>query len=130
MLEMLLKFLGTLVPTMTADPAVQYRYQLRLAATVVAAVLSIVALTASAYGWMPSVSEGFALSSDLKSLVREIRQNRVQGIDQQIIDTKTQQCRAQSDEARALYWSRLSAMMRQYEELTGKAYYLPDCKEL
>ena len=130
MLEIALRILGGLVPDHTADPEVQYRYQLRLGLTVSVIFLWVASVTITAFGIIPAWSQGFALQTDVKQVVNEIRQNRVQTIDNQILDLRIKHCQAKDETARQLYWSKLAPLMTEYQHLTGQPYTLPACADL
>lgn len=125
-----MRILGGLVPTHTADPEVQYRYQLRLGLTMSIVVLWLVGVTINAFGLFPSWSQGFALQTDVKQVVTEIRQNRAQTIDNQLLDLRIKHCQAKDDMARQLYWSKIAPLMQEYQQLTGRPYPLPACADL
>lgn len=130
MWEFLLRILGGLVPDHTADPEVQYRYQLRLGLTVSVIALWIAAVTVTAFGIVPAWSQGFALTADVKQVVNEIRQNRAQTVDSQLLDLRIKHCEAKDDTARQLYWSKIAPLMQEYQVLTGRPYPLPACADL
>ena len=136
MMESILRILGGLVPDHTADPEVQYRYQLRLGLTmsiVVASVLGLGAITAAAFGLTPW-SQGFARQADVQTnqsaIVKEIRQNRAQSVDASLLDLRIKHCQAKDDTSRQLYWSRIAALMQEYQRLTGQTWPLPSCSDL
>lgn len=130
MWEIALRILGGLVPDHTADPEVQYRYQLRLGLTVSIIVLWVASVTVTAFGIVPAWSQGFALATDVKSVVQEIRANRAQTIDNQLLDLRIKHCEAKDDTARQLYWSKIAPLMQEYQELTKRPYPLPACSDL
>lgn len=130
MMEFILRILGGLVPDHTADPEVQYRYQLRLGLTVAVTVLGLMAITVTAFGVVPAWSQGFAMATDVKQVVNEIRQNRAQTIDNQLLDLRIKHCEAKDDTARQLYWSKIAPLMYEYQTLTGHPYALPACADL
>lgn len=129
-MEYLLRILGGLVPDHTADPEVQYRYQLRLGLTVSVVVLWILSVTITAFGIVPAWSQGFALQVDVKQVVNEIRANRAQTIDNQLLDLRIKHCEAKDDTARQLYWSKIAPLLQEYQQLTGRPYPLPACADL
>jgi hypothetical protein len=130
MMEVLLRILGGLVPDHTADPEVQYRYQLRLGLTVSIVVLWVLAVTITAFGIVPAWSQGFAMTTDMKQVVTEIRQNRAQTIDNQLLDLRIKHCEAKDDVARQLYWSKIAPLLAEYQQITGRPYNLPACADL
>jgi hypothetical protein len=130
LMDVILRVLGGLVPPDSADQRQQYRYQLRLGITLSAVVLGLTALTVNAFGWVPALSEGFAHTTDVKSLVVEIRQNRAQTIDNQLLELRIKHCKATTDESKQLYWAKIAPLMGEYQQITGRPYQLPACADL
>ena len=130
MMDIILRFLGGLVPPHTADPEKQYRFLLRVGLTLSTLSLGLIAVTVTAFGWVPAWSQGFAMAIDVKGVVQEIRENRAQSIDNQILELRIKHCKAGTDEARQLYWGKISPLMDEYQRLTGSLYRLPACTDL
>jgi hypothetical protein len=129
-MDFVMRLLAGLVPDHTADPEVQYRYQLRLGLTVSIIALWVASVTVAAFGLVPALSQGFALTADLKQVVIEIRTNRAQTIDNQLLDLRIKHCQAKDDAARQLYWSKISPLMVEYQQITSRPYLLPSCSDL
>ena len=129
-MDVILRVLGGLVPPDTADPRQQYRYQLRVGITLTGMLVGLTAVTVTAFGWVPAWSQGFAHTQDVQGLVTEIRQNRAQSIDNQLLELRIKHCKATTDESKQLYWAKIAPLMGEYQQLTGRAYQLPACADL
>lgn len=130
MWEFFLRLVGGLVPLHNADSETQFRYQLRLGLTVSVIIIWLIGVTVDAFGLLPGWSQGFALATDVQKVVTEIRQNRVQTIDNQVLELRLKHCQAKSDEARQLYWAKIAALQTEYQVLTVRAYLMPRCEDL
>jgi hypothetical protein len=129
-MDVLLRVLGGLVPPDSADPRKQYRYQIRVGLTLSFLVLAFVGFVISDHGWMPTWSEGFARTADLRSLTVEIQKNRVQSIDNQLLELRIKHCNATTDDAKQLYWAKIAPLIYEYQQLTNRVYNLPACGDL
>jgi hypothetical protein len=129
-MEYVLRLLGGLIPEQNADPKVQYRYQLRLGATLSLLIVYTAAASIIASGIVPKISQGVAMTVDLKQVVAEIRENRAQTIDNQLLDLRIKHCAAKDDTARQLYWSKIAPLLDEYQKITGRPYTLPACGDL
>lgn len=118
-----------LIPTTNHSPQAQFWWRVRVAGVVCTTFMGLVGVTMAAFGAMPGF-EGFAKAGDLQSVVIEIRRNRAANLDGLILELRIKHCKGASDEARQLYWSKISPLMVEYRILTGQAYVLPACADL
>lgn len=129
-MDILLRIFAGLMPTQGADPDKQYRYDLRMGITVSALFAVVAGAVILALGIFPGLSAGVAMNSDLRSVVAELKQNRAQTIDSQLLDLRIKHCQAKDETARQLYWSRIETLLQEYQRLTGQPWPLPACQDL
>lgn len=127
--EIVVGFFQALVPPPDASPGEHYGWRVRVGVTLFVTVIGLTLLAAYAFGIIPG-AEGFAHEQEVTSVVGEIRKNRADEIDSQILNLREKDCHATTDEARQLYFGKLNDLMITYQRLTGGVYNLPACSEL
>lgn len=83
-------------------------------------------------GWLSAfgVEAPFAYSSYTASALAEMRQDRVERIDHNILTVRSSQCHATTPEARSQYGERLAELVATYIRLSGKEPRIPKCDEV
>jgi hypothetical protein len=121
------------IPQMDADPIIQYWWRVRLALTTLFSLLVGLSLAAAVFGFIPHV-DGFArsteVSAQLNAVITEVRNNRIEGMQNALFNLRTKQCTAQSEDAKQLYQRQLIELELKFEELTRHTYPLPACNDL
>lgn len=128
--DRVLSVAGGLVPDADAHPDKQYFWRLRVGLVLCTTFLSLVGVTALAFGMVPSMFGGFAKNEDLQQVVGEVRASRLSIVEGQLLDLRSKHCRAQSSEARQLYWTRLVELMLEHRKLAGSDWQMPPCDAL
>jgi hypothetical protein len=129
MWDLLVKFGLALVPPLDADPKHVYGWRIRVAVIACTAFIVAVGQMAWGQGWVPGL-DGFAKVSEVQKVVTEIRANRVEIVESQLLELRLKHCKASSDEAKRLYWDRISSLLIRYQELTNKVFPLPACADI
>lgn len=127
--EWIKALLGGLVPTLEASSEVQYAWRWRIALVSCAAFCWCLGATLVAFGMTPGF-QGFAKAGDLQAVVGELRQNRATDVDNQLLELRIRHCKATTDEAKQLYWSKIKPLLDEYQRLTGRGYVIPYCTDL
>lgn len=124
------------IPPLHASPEAQYNWRVRVGVFTCLAFTGLCALAAVSYGLVPQV-DGFAKAGDLNKqvllVINEVRGNRVEQIENELLNLRLKHCaaiKAGSEEAKILYWSKISERMTSYQQLTGRVYQLPQCSDL
>ena len=130
MMDIVLRVFAGLLPDRSSAPEAQYRYQLRLGITVSVMLAWVAYATVFATGWVPAVNTGFARSADLSTVITELKQNRAQNVDNQLLELRIKHCKATTDESKQLYWSKIEPLLIEYQQLTGHQYVLPQCNDV
>lgn len=88
-----------------------------------------------ACGWIPGMP-GFALDTDisevkveLRDLTLELRQQRVDYLEERILTAYAEHCRADELSLKQIHQRRLQRLLRLYQDVTGRAYPLQRCAE-
>lgn len=129
MWDLLISLFRNIVPPINSAEDIQYAWRVRIALVSCAAFVGVLTITAIAFGYAPGVS-GFARVSDLDTVISEIKINRIDTIEAQILDLRIKHCKATTTEAKQLYWDKISHLMLRYERLTDKVFTLPACTDL
>jgi len=104
------------------------------------ALVGLLILGAYVFGEVPGFA-GFAradeveannrsISAQVAMVQQEISDSRVERIEDELLQLRLQHCHAKTDEARQLYWQRISSLATVYAKLTGHTYSVPDCANL
>jgi len=128
LIDPLVSIAEAVIPRADAPHSDQYRWRVSVGCVLLVTFIGLCGVTAFAFGFIPG--SGFARASDLQSVVSEIRENRANTIDNQILELRIKHCQATTDEAKQLYWSKISVLMAEYQHLTGRAVVLPSCADL
>jgi hypothetical protein len=129
MWELLARFGLALVPPLDADPKHVYGWRVRVAVIACMAFAIASGQLAWGQGWIPGL-DGFAKVSEVQNIVKEIRTNRVEILESHLLDLRDKHCKAGSEEAKRLYWARISELLVKYQELTNRVFQLPACTDL
>lgn len=128
-MEAFARFLAGLLPEHTADAEEHYRYMLRLGLTVSALVVVTLGSIAIDNGWI--FSAGFARAEAFNQVVGEIRANRSQELEAQLLTLQTKACQTNNDEARQLYVRLITQAEDEYDYLNpGHPYSSLSCAQL
>lgn len=129
MLNLLSSLFGAIVPSLDADPEVQYMWRLKIAGVVslliIALPLMVMAATGHIWGF-----EGFTPERDFKAYLIEARKLREERIRVDLLALQASRCKSPTDEGRRLYTQSIDSLENQYFELTGRYYPTADCKDL
>lgn len=130
MLDWLLGIGESLVPSPDAHPRIQYRWRLRVGLVLCGTFAGLCVTTVLAFGLFPLVFTGFAHAGDIQQLNSRMDKSDARYIDQQLFELRKGHCRAPTEESRQLYWARMSPLLSEYQQLTGRTYILPACADL
>lgn len=129
--EGIFRFLAGLLPKHDATKEEHYNYMMRLGLTVSALVLCFGAAVVFAYGFVPGVTSGFARAESLTAVIGEIRANRTEELDAQLLNLRIKQCNASTDQAKQLFYDKIQRALDEYAYLNPKrSYPIPPCSEL
>lgn len=81
------------------------------------------------YGFVPGLFRGFAVASDVQSVISEQKKSRLTALQAIILDTNEKRCKADG-QARALYMRILTDVREEFRESSGHPIDLPSCDEL
>ena len=123
MLERLAAVAGGMVPSDNANQRQQYLWRLRVGLVLCGTFLGLISVTVLAFGFAQPAFAGFARANDVQSLAQST-------ISQQLLELRTKQCKAQTSEARQLYFQLMAEALQQYERLTGRTWSVPPCDSL
>jgi hypothetical protein len=116
MLKALFEFF---IPSVNQDPETRRRWRIAMGF----AVFCLSCATLVSYGiFSPFGHQGFAYSTDVKSI-------KVELLEQRIFDARLRQCSATSQESRQFYASKVQELLSKFRETEGQ-YRLPSCDEV
>lgn len=116
MLKALFEFF---IPPVNDDPESHRRWRIALGF----AVFCLSCATLVSYGiFSPFGHQGFAYSTDVKSI-------KVELLEQRIFDARLRQCSATSQESRQFYAGKVQELLSKFRETEGQ-YRLPSCEEV
>jgi hypothetical protein len=130
MWEFVQTMLKWIVPPPDSDIAANHSWRWRIATFTAMSFIGVILMAVLAFGFVPQVFAGFASSMALQESVAEQRQHWVYVMDKQILDYRISQCHAATEEARALYFSRMQWLIQEYQRLTKQSYVLPACTDV
>lgn len=83
-------------------------------------------------GWLSAfgVEAPFAQLTVTQTALNEMRADRIERIDHNILTVRASQCKATTPEARSQYSERLLELISVYQHLTGKEPRIPRCDEV
>lgn len=70
------------------------------------------------------------MNAQLKSLAQEVKDIKIDQLEQRIYDIRRLQCTASSTDSTRFYSDQITKMHRAYFELTGITLSLPECREV
>lgn len=107
------------IPPRDDDPESHRRWRIALGF----AVFCLSCATLVSYGiFSPFGHQGFAYSTDVKSI-------KVELLEQRIFDARLRQCSASSQESRQFYAAKVQELLSKFRETEGQ-YRLPSCEEV
>lgn len=116
MLKALFEFF---IPPLNQDPETTRRWKIAIGF----AVLCLSIATLVSWGiFQPFGHQGFAYSTDVKSI-------KVELLEQRIFDARLRQCSATSQESRQFYAAKVQELLSKFRETEGQ-YRLPSCEEV
>lgn len=116
MLKALFEFF---IPPVNQDPETRRRWRIAIGF----AVFCLSCATLVSYGiFSPFGHQGFAYSTDVKSIKIEL-------LEQRIFDARLRQCSATSVESRQFYAAKVQELLSKFRETEGQ-YRLPSCEEV
>lgn len=116
MLKALFEFF---IPSVNQDPETRRRWRIAMGF----AVFCLSCATLISYGiFSPFGHQGFAYSTDVKSIKIEL-------LEQRIFDARLRQCSATSQESRQFYAKTVQELLSKFRETEGQ-YRLPSCDEV
>jgi len=80
-------------------------------------------------GGLTTWNEGYAEASEVAKVRHTVESIQISLMDSKIFETKRLQCDAKG-ERRAYYTKRLTQLIREYKNLTGETYRVPNCDEI
>ena len=124
MKDLIVSIIKALIPPHEGENGL-YPWRVAMSAVVVAIGLSFLGHIAYAAGWFPGYeNERFVNRSELAQL-SDVTLTRA------IYDAKKEQCEApQGSKARSTYSQMVSKFAKQYKELTGQEFDVPECDDL
>lgn len=84
-------------------------------------------------GWLAMLGLGtpFAKADEVRDLSREMRADRIERLEQQIINTRIAQCRSEPNSAaREQYSERLQELIHRFREIAHEEPRVPKCDEV
>lgn len=129
MLNLLTSFFGAIVPSLDADPEVQYVWRLKIAALVSVLIVSVPVIVLAATGHIWGF-DGFLGKSDFQTYLIEAHKLREERLRVDLLALQSSRCKAPTDEARQLYTREIDSLEIEYENLTGRSHHNIDCKFL
>ena len=129
MAELLTRLLEFIIPPVDAERSKQYGWRVRIAIMTCITFLGLIASIALAFGLVPGFA-GFATEATIAQVSEQLMENRTAQIESELLELRIKHCQAKSDEAKQLYWSRISSLMIRYQQLTTRVYALPACSDL
>ncbi len=127
--DLLARLLESLIPPLHASESAQYAWRVKVAAMACVSFLSVGTISVLAFGLAPGFA-GFARAADLNVVIQEIRANRAEILESEIIRARILHCKAATEEIKQLYWTRLAELLDKYRQATGRPYTLPVCADL
>ena len=122
-LELISRIGGGLVPSHDSSPQSHYNWRLRMWAVTCMNFCAWMIGAIIAFGYIPSVSAGFAMKEDVVALARST-------LSTQLLQLRKDQCRATTPDQKLLYYRLMTESMAEYKKLTGAHWQVPPCEAL
>lgn len=129
MLNLLASLFGAIVPSLDADPEVQYMWRLKIAGLVCVLILGVPVIVLAATGKIWGF-DGFLPKADFEFYLKEAHKLREERLRVDLLNLQASRCKAPTEEARQLYTREIDALEIEYEVLTGRQHHSIDCRFL
>jgi hypothetical protein len=151
MFPALIKLLFGLVPDEHATPAEHRQWRKTVGMTLAGMIPLLLVLglgLMAVFGAFPKYVDGFARSSDVQAVSQqfssqigvvstqlaaassEMKRQYVNRLSESLLDTRSKECHAKTEEGRQLYTANIQRMMNEYQRLTDQNYSVPACGDL